>query len=211
MLRYLVFFLLFILIPHGAANAAPRDAGVFSGDYGRVDLSGTLDFEAYAATGSDEQRKALDDRMNSCVIADFFEEEAKKIDYPVTILMIGMMYCPDCKVVYPYLEALPRVNPYIRTRYLARNDMPRAREFMAARAGRTNMPSVFVIRPDGSVADGAYVETPARVTDMLASAATDEERDAIWNDFHDGAYDKDVQSDLLKLVLSASRKQNASE
>ncbi|MDR1508490.1 MAG: thioredoxin family protein [Synergistaceae bacterium] len=208
MLRYLTFFSLFILILQGTAHAAPFGSHVFSADYGRVNLSRTFDFETYTATGSEEHRQALDDRLNSHKIADFFEEGAKKIDYSVTLLMIGMMYCPDCKIVSPYLEALSEFNPYIRTRYLVRNDTQGAREFMTAHTGRTNMPSVFVIRPDGSVADGAYVETPARVTAMLASAATDDERNAIWDDFHNGDYDEDVQSDLLKLVLSASKKQS---
>jgi hypothetical protein len=204
--RYLTFFFIFVLILRGTAYAAPFGARVFSEGFGRVDLSKTLDFDAYAATGSGEHRQALDDRLNSYKIADFFEEGAQQIDHPVTLLMIGMMYCPDCKIVSPYLETLSGANPYIRTRYLVRNDTPGAREFMAARTGRTNMPSVFAVRPDGSVADGAYVETPAKVTAMLASAATDDERDAIWNDFHSGAYDEDVQNDLLELVLSASRK-----
>jgi hypothetical protein len=207
-MRYLMFFFIFALILQGTARAAPREERVFSEGYGRVDLSKTLDFEVYTGTGTEEHRQALDEKLNSYKIAGFFEEGAKEIDYPVTLLMIGMMYCPDCKVVSPYLEALSGINPYIRTRYLVRNDTPGAREFMAARTGRTNMPSVFVIRPDGSVADGAYVETPAKVTAMLASAATDDERGAIWDDFHNGTYDEDVQSDLLKLVLSASKKRN---
>jgi hypothetical protein len=160
MLRYLTFFFIFILILPEIAHAASSGSPVFSGDFGRVDLSRTLDFEAYTATGSDEHRQALDNKLNSYKVAGFFEDEARKIDSPATLLMIGMMYCPDCKIVSPYLEALSSLNPYIRTRYLVRNDTPGAREFMTVRTGRTNMPSVFVIRPDGSVADGAYVETP---------------------------------------------------
>jgi hypothetical protein len=101
------------------------------------------------------------------------------------------------------MEAMSRFNPLIRTRYLVRNDTPGAREFMAARTGRTNMPAVFVIRPDGSVSDGAYVETPTSVTSLLASAVTDDEREAVWNDFHSGLYDDDVQSDLMSLVLNS--------
>ena len=211
MLRYLTFFLIFVSILPGIAHAASSGSRVFSGDSGRVELSRTLDFEAYTATGSDEHRQALDDKLNSYKVAGFFEEEARKIDYPVTLLMIGMMYCPDCKIVSPYLEALSSFNPYIRTRYLVRNDTPGAREFMTARTGMTNMPSVFVIRLGGSVADGAYVEKPEKVTALLASAATDDERDAIWDDFHSGMYDEDVQSDLLKLILSASKKQTSPE
>jgi hypothetical protein len=96
------------------------------------------------------------------------------------------------------------LNPLVRTKYILRNETPGAREFMKSRAGRTNMPAVFVLRADGKVLDGAYVETPEKVTALLASAATDEERDAIWEDFHSGVYDEDIQRDLLELISKAA-------
>jgi hypothetical protein len=208
MLRCLTLVFLLALILQGTAFAMSSGLRVFSENFDRVDLSEALDFEAYALTGSPEDRRALGDRLNSYGIADFFKEGAEKIDRPITLLMIGMMYCPDCKIVYPYIEALSAINPLISTKYMVRNDTPDAREFMTAHTGRTNMPAVFAIRPDGSVAPGAYVETPSRVTSMLESAATDVERDAIWNDFHSGTYDEDVQRDLLTLVLNACGENN---
>jgi glutaredoxin len=117
--------------------------------------------------------------------------------------MIGMTYCPDCKAAYPYMEAVSRVNPHVTTRYIPRNGTPGAREFIQARAGRTNMPAIFVLRPDGEVLEGAYIETPSKVTGLLANASSDEERDAVWEDFHNGIYDEEIENDLLALVETA--------
>ncbi|MDR1965858.1 MAG: thioredoxin family protein [Synergistaceae bacterium] len=182
--------------------ALPAWASVFSPDAGTVDLSAALDFEGYVKTGADDHVKAMRERFGSYAASKFFEDEAKKIGTPVTLLMIGMMYCPDCKTAAPFMEAMARLNPLVTTRYIVRNDAPGAREFMIARTGRQNMPSIFVLRDDGKVLDGAYVETPSRVSAMLESA-DEGERDAIWDDFHSGAYDEDVQRDLIALVKNA--------
>lgn len=151
-------------------------------------------------SGTDEERKEADERMRTITPADFFTEGARDVNEPLTLLVIGMTYCPDCKVIYPFVEALPRINPLISARYIVRNETPGVREFMTTRTGRINMPSIFVLGPDGTVLDGAYVETPARVTSLLESASTEQERDSVWSDFHGGIYDEDVQRDLLLLI-----------
>jgi thiol-disulfide isomerase/thioredoxin len=206
LIRYALIMMALTLASLSIAGAAYAGERAFSKDAGRVDLTHAVSFEEYVKSGTDEHRKATDERFASYVSAPFFVEGARKIDSPVVLLMIGMMYCPDCKAAKPYMEELARLNPLIRTKYMVRNDTPGAREFMKARTGRTNMPAIFAITPGGKVLDGAYVETPARVTALLEAAGTEVERDAIWDDFHNGVYDEDVQRDLLALVERAAEK-----
>lgn len=185
------------------SGTAYAESLIFSDGAKRVDLSGALSFEEYAKSGSPEHRAAAQGRMASYKEEPFFAEAAAKIDSPVVLLTIGMMYCPDCKAVYPYLESLARRNPLVSTKYIVRNDVPGAKEFMAARTGLTKMPSVFALKPDGTVLDGAYVETPKKVTAMLAAAETEADRDKIWDDFHAGIYDEEIQRDLISLITGA--------
>ena len=190
------------LIPLTLAGTASAEWSAFT-DAKRVDLSRAMSFEEYVRSGTDEHRRATEERFASYKSAPFFIEGAKKIDSPVILLMIGMMYCPDCKAAAPYMEELARLNPLITTKYMVRDDTPGAKEFMKARSGRTNMPAIFAITPDG-VLDGAYVETPESVTALLGAAKTEAERDAVWDDFHSGVYDEDVQRDLLSLATRAA-------
>jgi glutaredoxin len=199
--RYIQLFLILTLFLF--SQQADAEDNVFPGNDGRVDLSKTISFDEYKKTGTDEHVRNVEERFGSFKIAPSFAEGAKKIDTPLTLLMIGMMYCPDCKVVSPFMEAIANLNPKIKTRYIVRNDTPGAREFMQLRTGRTNMPSIFVVSDDGAVLSGAYVETPERVTALLASAADDKARDKIWDDFHLGVYDEDVQHDLIDLIKNA--------
>jgi glutaredoxin len=173
----------------------------------RVNLYKTLDFETYKASGTEEQRNAAEERLASIEPAAFFLEGVKKIDKRITLLVVGMMFCPDCTAVYPYLEAMKAANPFISTRYLVRDATPGAREFMISRTGRPNVPSIFVVRPDktngwrsGKISSKAYVETPIRVTNLLQSAKSNTERAAVWKDFRAGVYDEDIQRDLLDLI-----------
>ena len=172
---------------------------MFSGNFGRVDLSQTLSYEEYLNTGTDEERKAADARVRSTEPAAFFKEGARGVNSMLTLFVIGMTSCPDCTVVYPFVEALPKINPLIRTKYILR-ETPGAREFMTARTDRMNVPSVFVLKPDGTVLEGVYVETPARVTALLESAQTETERRVVWDEFRGGLYDEEVQRDLLLLI-----------
>ncbi|MDR3281371.1 MAG: thioredoxin family protein [Synergistaceae bacterium] len=205
MLRNLTLILILsCAVSFAAYKPLEARAAIFSDDSGSVDISSAKTFEQYMATGSSEHLKTMLERFDEYKVSDFFAEEIKKIDAAATLLMIGMMYCPDCKVVSPFMEAIAKLNPKISTRYILRNDTPGAKEFMQNRTGRTNMPAIFVLSPDGTVLSGAYVETPERVTGMLASAATDGERDKIWDDFHEGVYDEDVQRDLIELIKNAT-------
>jgi hypothetical protein len=130
-----------------------------------------------------------------------------KVERPLTLLMIGMMYCPDCNIAFAYMEEMSRVNPLITARYFPRDPTPGARDFMRLRTGAVRTPQIFAVSPGGGVIGDAYVETPARVTALLSGAATDEERREIFNAFRSGAYDRDVEDDLVLLVQSAVTQQ----
>ena len=194
--------------PHAFGNDSAGRANVLSPGADRINLYRTLNFDAYKATGTEKERKEAEERMASAKPAGFFLEGIKKIDKRITVLVIGMMFCPDCKAVYPYVEAMKSANPFISTRYLTRNDTPGAREFIISHTGLPNVPTILVVRPDningywnGRISGKAYVETPGRVTDLLQAAKSERERAAVWKDFHEGVYDEEIQRDLLDLIL----------
>jgi len=183
---------------------------IFSPDDKMVDLSRTLKFDAYKASGTEEQRKNAEERLSYVKPAAFFLEGIRKVDKQLTLLVIGMMFCPDCTAVYPYVEAMEAANPLISVRYLTREGAPEVKKFMSSRTGRTNVPSIFVVRPsgengdwDGKILNGAYVETPYYVTLRLNAANSNEERVGIWKNFHAGVYDEHIQRDLLYLILNS--------
>ncbi|MDR1651939.1 MAG: thioredoxin family protein, partial [Synergistaceae bacterium] len=116
MSRHLIIIAAIAVLPLLAALPREGMAGVFSEDGRRVDLSGCLTFEQYAASGSAEEAEALSKRLEGYKTADFLEDEVKGIKGPVILLTIGMMYCPDCKVSVPFTEAIARLSPGVETR-----------------------------------------------------------------------------------------------
>jgi glutaredoxin len=204
MSRFVIVFAFLLLLSFTGKSLASYDKDIFfSPDAGSVNLKNSVSFEEYKKSGEEKYISDIEERVRSCGVSEKFIEGAKKIDRPLVLLMIGMTYCPDCKAAYPFMEAVSRVNPYVTTRYIPRNSTPGAREFIKARAGRTNMPAIFALRPDGKVLDGAYIETPSKVTGLIMNATSDEERDSIWEDFHSGVYDEEIENDLLRLLETA--------
>jgi hypothetical protein len=204
MYSFVASFIFLSLLSFTGTSFASYDKDVFfSPDAGRVNLRASASFEEYVRSGEEKYISGIEERMRSCVVSEKFIESVKKIDRPLVLLMIGMTYCPDCKAAYPFMEAASRVNPYVTARYIPRNGTPGAREFIEARAGRTNMPAIFVLRPDGEVLDGAYIETPSKVTGLIINASSDEERDSVWEDFHNGVYDEEIENDLIRLLETA--------
>jgi hypothetical protein len=204
MYRFTAAFVFLSLLSFAGTSFAFYGEDVFfQPDTGKVNLKASLSFEEYIKSGEEKYINGIEERMRSCDVSAKFIEGVKKIDRPLILLMIGMTHCPDCKAAYPFTEAASRVNPHVTTRYVPRSGTPGAREFIMARAGRTNMPAIFVLRPDGEVLDGAYIETPSKVTGMIADAPSDEERDAVWKDFHNGVYDEEIENDLLRLLETA--------
>ncbi|MDR1472257.1 MAG: thioredoxin family protein [Synergistaceae bacterium] len=186
--------------------AAPRSgAGVFSPEGDRVDLSQSLPLEKYMMTGTALDMEMAFERLESFKVSESFRGTVERVNRPLVILMIGMMYCPDCGIAFAYMEAMSRINPLITARYIPRDPTPGARDFMNRRTGVVRTPQIFIVEPDGAVRLGAYVETPARVTALLAAAASDEERKSVFADFRAGIYDEDVQDDLASLIDSALR------
>ena len=190
--------------------------GFFSPDHNAVNLYRTLKFDAYKMSGTEEHRKKAEAKLSSGKPAAFFLEGTRKIDKRLTVLVVGMMYCPDCAAIYPYVQAMEAANPFIRVRYIVRDSAPEVMDFLSSRTERTNVPSIFIVRPGkkmgnrrGEILNGAYVETPSRVTALLDAAKSDEERKVIWDDFHSGVYDEDIQRDLLDLILNAWDQRNA--
>jgi hypothetical protein len=185
--------------------ASSSSAGIFSPEGDRVDLTQSLTLEKYMMTGTALDIEMALERLDSLKVSDFFSDAVKRVDTPVTILMIGMMYCPDCNIAFAYMEAMAKLNPLITSRYFPRDPTPGARDFMTQRTGVVRTPQIFIVAPDGVVLDGAYVETPSNVTAMLAAAATDEQKKSIFADFRSGRYDEDVERDLVSLIEHALR------
>jgi glutaredoxin len=197
------FFILAIVLSVFFCRPSLAHAGIFSESFDKVDLSRCLSIEEYIATGTGDNLQKMFERLDTARVSPSFKEMAEKIDSPITVLMVGMMFCPDCKAATPYLEAMARINPLVSTRYIARDTTEGAREFMLARTGQTHIPTIFITNPDGDVLDGAYIETPSAVTALLESSDSEEERRAILEEFRAGGNDEDIQSDLAALVETA--------
>jgi hypothetical protein len=61
-------------------------------------LKASVSFEEYKRSGEEKYIIGIEERMRLRSVPEKFIEGVKKIDRPLVLLMIGMTYCPDCKV-----------------------------------------------------------------------------------------------------------------
>lgn len=170
----------------------------------RLDMSAGMNFEAFLATGRASHIEKIFARMKSLALVPEVKSSIMQIDVPLVLFTYGSMSCSDCTIALPVLEAMRRQNPqYITTLYQDR-DLA-ARELLLRHTGRSRIPTVLVLLPDGTLLDGAYVEHPRIVYDLLDSSRSEEEKRSHIEEFRAGKYDEQVQADLADLIFSALR------
>ena len=175
---------------------------------GWVDRSRGIDFGTFAAAGSANELERTFSRMNAIALTTEAKSKIARIDRQLLAVVYGSMSCPDCTIAVPIIEAMSRYNPYIEVLYFERD--LEGRELLLSRTGLTRIPTVFTAEPDGTLHDGAYVEHPRIVCDLLKSSKSDEERERHIEDFRVGKYDAETQLELAELLVGALHKSEAS-
>jgi glutaredoxin-related protein len=190
--------LLTIAAPFILSSAA---AGLTRPQEGKIDLSKSVGFEKYLASGSGEEMEKEINIVGSLKPSKSFLDEAKKIDAPLVIVVYGDMSCPDCAVTVPYVQSVQKVNPLVETRFFLRNDETKA--FLRTAAGRAAVPTIFITNAEGLIAGDVYVEYPEAVQSLIDASPSNEEAKKHRTDFRNGLYDEEIQKDLLKLIQRA--------
>ena len=188
-----------LLVAASLLSSVPASAATVKVDW--VDRSRGVDFGTFAATGSAEELERTFSRMNSIALTAEAKSTIMRIEKPLLVVVYGSMSCPDCTIVLPIIEAMSRYNPYIETLYFERD--LEGREVLLTRTGLTRIPTVFTAEPDGTLHDGAYVEHPRIVYDLLESSKTEEEKERHIEDFRAGKYDTETQLELAELLAGA--------
>lgn len=194
---YLLLLLLLAAPAHAASTKYPI-ALTWDG----VNLEAGLTFEQFLATGRAYDIADSFDLEKSVAVAPFFADGVRRVDVPVTMVVFASTTSPESLIVLPFLEAMHKINPLVKTRYFVRDETPEAAELLLARTRMNRVPTVFVAREDGSLLHGAYVEFPARLYAEIRESGKDAR--GVVDDFRAGAYDEEVQMDLVRLLNAAA-------
>lgn len=181
-----------------AACLGMWSAEIASASGGRIELATGFSLDEYLSTGTDTQRAELSRRIEATSPSERLHTAAVGVARPVVIVVFSSMSCPDCTAVVPFLCALADANPRIALKFFARNRTTEA--FLRERTGESKVPTVLLSAPDGHLYDGVFVERPRAVRALSASAKDEGAVKKIVDDFRSGAYDAEIEADLIALL-----------
>ena len=155
------------------------------------------DFNEYL-NYSDEADKAKQLKiMDKIVLSDETKEKIKTIDKKISFLIFAEPYCPDCRAFVPFMEKFAELNPFIHVAYLSRKDNL---ELLSSVSKEARIPSMFsYVNGKGHL---VYMELPNFVWEKIKNG---EDSNELRYNYRTGVYNKEVEKELLDIVLKAEK------
>jgi len=160
-----------------------------------IDLSKALDFQGYLNKSTEEQKDKLLKTYETTKLSKQAEEEIKKLDKNVNVVVFSEGYCPDCVVTLPYVKRMQELNSNIKVFYYGMNGN---KELLEEYTGTSRIPTVMTFTEDMKP-KGAYVEVPQPIAEKAAVLPSDKQKELI-KEYREGKYNNLIENELLDII-----------
>ncbi len=158
-----------------------------------------LNFEDFIKTGEVDEVKDVEKYLDKTQVDGRLEEDILSIGKPIKILVLGEMWCPDCRINISGLEILSRINPNIGLKILLKDEREEFYEDYFSyykEAGRLKIPTILVY--DENFKELGFIrERPSLVKDFFKEGEEDLEG---INKYKEGLYIGDLLEEVLDLL-----------
>lgn len=152
-----------------------------------INLEEAIDFETYYELGTISE-KILQDEINITINLNNKTKDALKIlNSKVKILLFAENYCPDCRIMVPFLEKIQMQNSNIAVYIFKRQGNE---ELLKEITGETSIPTALIY-DDNMKLKGKYVEMPKKIKGTLLAVPK----------YRMGKYNDEIEEELLNMVI----------
>ena len=160
-------------------------------------------FYEYLEFNSDEDRENQLEVYVDVKLATETEEKLKAVGVQGDWLVMAEPYCPDCVEIVAYFQRMAKLNPNIKVKYVARKDNQERKHFdsdeqQQAVISAQKIPTIFDI--GNGKTELVLSEFPQFLKDKMD--ANPEQFDQLKADFRMGKFVKEVEAELLAILLN---------
>lgn len=159
-----------------------------------LDMKSGLTYEEYLKTGTEEDKKMINEFFNRVSADKEKIKEVNKIDKDVDIAVFSITRCKDAASAIPFLIKLTEENENIKIRFWHREGNE---ELLEKLTGAKRVPSM--IRLENGNPTRMYVEFPKVVDEEIKRNL--EEKESIVNDLRSNKYDQEIEKEIVNILL----------
>jgi len=161
-----------------------------------VELEEGIGFEQYLNSSKEEYKQEQLQIYKQVNLADNTKEIISKISKKINIIIFAEIYCPDCRILLPYLEKMRELNDNISTYIFPRKGYEAVMEEYIRLA---RIPTV--LRFDSSKElKGQIIEFPQEFKKKL-EGLQEEEKKALIEDYRSGEYNRLIEEGILEEII----------
>ncbi|WP_027340195.1 thioredoxin family protein [Halonatronum saccharophilum] len=160
-----------------------------------IDLKGKMNFRQFLNSSNEEFREEQL-KLYNIDLFDASKDIIMKVERAVELIVFSEIYCPDCRIVMPYLKKIEEINDNIEISIYPREGNEKA---MKDYVGIARIPTVIKIDNKEKL-EGRFIEFPKEISETL-DRLTEEEREEVIDKYRRGEYNELIEKDLINKVI----------
>ena len=158
------------------------------------------DFSEYLNYSDETDKEKQLKIMDKIILGEDTKEKIRTINKGLSFVIFAEPYCPDCRAFVPFMEKFAELNPLIQVTYLSRKDNL---ELLVSLSKEARIPSMFAYVNGKTTL--VYMELPNFVWKRIKNG---EDESELRYSYRTGVYNKEVEKELLDVVLKAEKETN---
>ncbi|PRX21666.1 thioredoxin-like protein [Orenia metallireducens] len=161
-----------------------------------VELEEGIGFEQYLNSSKEEYKQEQLQIYKQVNLADNTKEIISKISKKINIIIFAEIYCPDCRILLPYLEKMRELNDNISIYIFPRKGYEAVMEEYIEVA---RIPTILRFDSSKQLL-GQFVEFPQDFKTML-KGLNEEEKKALIENYRCGEYNRLIEQEILEEII----------
>jgi len=161
-----------------------------------INLEEGIDFQQYLNSSKGEYKKEQLEIYNQVNLADNTKEVISKITEKIAIIIFAEIYCPDCRILLPYLEKMKELNNNICTYIFPRRGYE---EIMEEYIGVARIPTILRFDNNNQLI-GQFIEFPKVFKKRLEGIGEEKKKELIKG-YRGGADNSLIEQEILEEII----------
>ncbi|WP_018249783.1 thioredoxin family protein [Orenia marismortui] len=163
-----------------------------------LSLDDAISFKDFLNSSSNEYKE---DQLRLCEDIELSNSAKRKVlevETKIDLIVFSEIYCPDCRIVIPFLQQIEEINNNITIYIYPRKSYE---DLMKEYTGTAKIPTILRVNSNNK-SIGEFIEFPKKIKEEIRLANEDDKKDLI-NRYRRGEYNQLIEKEILeKLIIN---------
>ncbi|TDX46793.1 thioredoxin family protein [Orenia marismortui] len=161
-----------------------------------LNLNDAISFNDFLNSSTNEYKE---DQLRLCEDIQLSKSTKRKVlevETKIDLIVFSEIYCPDCRIVMPFLQQLEEINNNIIIYIFPRKSYE---ELMKEYTATAKIPTILRFNSNNN-SIGEFVEFPEKIKEEIRWATEGEKKDLI-NRYRRGEYNQLIEKEILERLI----------